>query len=113
MDKPNHKNTIEVKWVYRTKLNHDDSVNKYKARLVVKGYAQMFGVDLLETFASIARMDTIRILLALTAQKGWLIHQMNVKSVFLNGYLEEEIFIEQPQGFVVQRKGVSVEKGTV
>ncbi|KAA3458814.1 Retrovirus-related Pol polyprotein from transposon TNT 1-94 [Gossypium australe] len=60
VDKPNHKNTIGVKWVYRTKLNHDDSINKYKARLVVKGYAQMFGVDLLETFALIARMDIVR-----------------------------------------------------
>jgi len=58
---------IGVKWIFRTKLNSDGSVNKYKARLVVKGYAQMFGVDFSETFAPVARMDTIRMLLALAA----------------------------------------------
>ncbi|KAL4342366.1 hypothetical protein GQ457_08G025750 [Hibiscus cannabinus] len=102
VDRPNHKKAIGVKWVYRTKLNPDGSVHKYKARLVVKGYAQMFGVDFSETFSPVARMDTVRLLLALSAQKGWLVHQMDVKSAFLNGYLKEEIFIEQPQGFTVQ-----------
>ena len=102
MDKPTHKRAIGVKWVYRTKLNSDGSINKHKARLVVKGYAQMFGVDFSKTFAPVARLDTIRMLLALAAQNGWNIHQMDVKSAFLNGYLEEEIFAEQPEGFIVQ-----------
>ena len=102
MDKPTLKRAIGVKWVYRTKLNSDGSINKHKARLVVKGYAQMFGVDFSETFAPVARLDTIRMLLALAAQKGWNIHQMDVKSAFLNGYLEEEIFVEQPEGFIVK-----------
>ncbi|WVZ15253.1 hypothetical protein V8G54_012819 [Vigna mungo] len=102
VDRPSHKKVIGVKWVYRTKFNPDGSVNKYKARLVVKGYAQMFGVDFSETFAPVARLDTIRLLLALAAQKGWLIHQLDVKSAFLNGYLEEEIFVEQPEGFALQ-----------
>ncbi|RVW62393.1 Retrovirus-related Pol polyprotein from transposon RE1 [Vitis vinifera] len=62
----------------------------------------MFGVDFSETFAPVARLDTIRMLLALAAQKGWNIHQMDVKSAFLNGYLEEEIFVEQPEGFIVK-----------
>jgi len=101
VDRPQHKKAIGVKWIFRTKLNSDGSVNKYKARLVVKGYAQMFGVDFSETFAPVARMDTIRMLLALAAQKGWTLHQMDVKSAFLNGYLEEEIFVEQPEGFSV------------
>ena len=61
----------------------------------------MFGVDFSETFAPVARMDTIRMLLALATQKGWTLHQMDVKSAFLNGYLEEEIFVEQPEGFSV------------
>ena len=104
VDRPTHKKAIGVKWIYRTKLNPDGSVNKHKARLVVKGYAQLFGVDFSETFAPVARLDTIRMLLALAAQKGWHIHQMDVKSAFLNGYLEEEIFVEQPEGFVVQGK---------
>ena len=94
VDIPAHKKAIGVKWVYRTKLNPDGSINKHKARLVVEGYAQMFGVDFSETFAPVARLDAIRMLLALAAQKGWNIYQMDVKSAFLNGYLEEEIFVE-------------------
>ena len=94
VDKPNHKKPIGVKWVFRTKLNFDGSVNEYKARLVVKGYAQQFGVDFSETFAPVARLDTIRLLLALAAQKCWKVYQLDVKSAFLNGHLEEEIFIE-------------------
>jgi len=102
VNRPAHKKVIKVKWVYRTKFNSNDSINKHKARLVVKGYAQMFGVDFSETFALGARLDTIRMLLALAAQNGWIIHQMDVKSTFLNGYLEEKFFVEQPEGFVVQ-----------
>jgi hypothetical protein len=94
VNRPAHKKAIGVKWVYRTKFNADGSINKHKARLVVKGYAQMFGVDFSETFAPVARLDTIRMLLALAAQNGWTIHQMDVKSAFFNGYLEEEIFVE-------------------
>ena len=87
MNKPQHKKPINVKWVYRTKLNVDGSINKYKAKLIVKGYAQVFGVDFSETFALVARLDTIRMLLALAAQKGWKVYQLHVKSTFLNGYL--------------------------
>jgi hypothetical protein len=85
VNRPAHKKVIGVKWVYRTKFNADSSINEYKARLVVKGYAQMFGVNFFETFAPVARLDTIRMLLALAAQNGWIIHQMDVKSAFLNG----------------------------
>ena len=72
VDISQHKKAIGVRWVYRTKLNSDGYVNKYKARLVVKGYAQMFGVDFSETFTPVDRMDTIRMLLALVAQKAGL-----------------------------------------
>ena len=104
VDRPTHKKAIGVKWVYRTKLNYDGSINKHKARLVVKGYAQMFSVEFLETFALVAKLDTIRMLLALAAQKGWKIYQLDVKSTFLNGYLEEEIFVEQLKGFAIKDK---------
>ena len=91
-----------MKWVFRTKLNADGSINKHKERLVVKGYAQIFGVDFLDTFAPVARQDTIRMLLAIATQKGWKICQLDVKSAFLNGFLEEEIYVEQPEGFLVK-----------
>ena len=62
----------------------------------------MFGVDFSKTFAPVARLDTIKTLLALVAQNGWNIHHMDIKSTFLNGYLEEEIFVEKPEGFIVK-----------
>ena len=100
--RPADRKVIGVKWVFRTKLNADGSINKHKARLVVKGYAQIFGVDFSDTFAPVARLDTIRLLLAIAAQKGWKIYQLDVKSAFLNGLLEEEIYVEQPEGFAVK-----------
>ncbi|KAG8492430.1 hypothetical protein CXB51_009732 [Gossypium anomalum] len=77
---------------------------KRKARLVVKGFSQKYGLDYLETFAPVARLDTIRLLVALAAQKQWKIYQLDVKSAFLNGFLKEEIYIDQLQGFVVSGK---------
>jgi len=68
-----------VKWVFKTKLNPDDSVNKLKARLVVNGCAQVFEVDYSNTFAPVARLDTIRLLLALAAQNNWKVFQLDVK----------------------------------
>ena len=102
VDRPADKNIIGVKWIFRTKLNADSSINKFKARLVVKGDAQVYGVDYSDTFAPVARMDTIRLLLAVAAHKNWKVFQMDVKSAFLNDDLQEEIYVEQPVGFVVQ-----------
>jgi len=101
VDKPKNRNVIGVKWVYRTKLNPDSSVCKYKARLVVKGYAQVAGLDYGDTFAPVARHDTIRLLFALAAQSNWKLYHLDVKSAFLNGLLQEEIYVDQPEGFQV------------
>ncbi|KAL0341548.1 UNVERIFIED_CONTAM: Retrovirus-related Pol polyprotein from transposon RE2 [Sesamum calycinum] len=73
-----------------------------KARLVAKGYSQLPGIDYTETFAPVARLDTIRALIAIAANKKWKIYQMDVKSAFLNGYIDEEIYVEQPQGFIAK-----------
>ncbi|KAA3452947.1 Retrovirus-related Pol polyprotein from transposon TNT 1-94 [Gossypium australe] len=102
--KPANKRTIGVKWIYRAKHNADESLNKLKARLVVKGFSQRYGLDYMETFAPVAKLDIIRLLVALAAQKQWSIHQLGVRSAFLNGFLEEEIYIDQPQRFVVSGK---------
>ncbi|KAG8501627.1 hypothetical protein CXB51_004055 [Gossypium anomalum] len=82
-------------------LNADGSLNKLKARLVVKGFSQQYGLDYKETFVPVVRLDTIKLIIALAAQKQWIIYQLDVKSVFLNGFLEEEIYVEQPEEFKV------------
>ncbi|GJT12880.1 retrovirus-related pol polyprotein from transposon TNT 1-94 [Tanacetum coccineum] len=93
---------IGVKWVYKAKKNAKGEVEKYKARLVVKGYKQKHGIDYKEVFSPIARLETIRMIIAIVAQHKWKIHQMDVKSAFLNGLLEEEIYVEKPEGYVAK-----------
>lgn len=102
VDLPKEAKCIGVKWVFKTKLNERGEVEKHKARLVARGYGQEFGVDYVEVYAPVARMDTIRLMIALAAQKGWNIYQMDVKSAFLHGTLEENVFVQQPQGYVVK-----------
>ena len=93
---------IGVKWVFKTKLNENGKVDKFKARLVAKGFSQKFGIDYTEVFAPVARWDTIRMILALAACRGWDVYQLDVKSAFLHGELNEAVFIEQPQGYEVK-----------
>ena len=99
-DLPKNKKIIGVKWVFRTKLNAYGSINKYKTRLVVKGHVQIFGVDYSDIFAPVVRLDTIPLLLAITAKKGQKVFQLDVKFAFLNGVLQEDIYVEQPKRFV-------------
>ncbi|KAI5342994.1 hypothetical protein L3X38_010870 [Prunus dulcis] len=102
VDRPFDKPIIGVKWIYNTKLNLDGSVQKSKARLVPKGYSQKPGIDFNETFAPVARLDTVRTLVAVAAQSNWSMFQLDVKSTFLNGVLNEEVYVDQPSGFVIQ-----------
>ena len=95
---------IGVKWVYKIKKNSKGEIERYKARLVAKGYSQRAGIDFDEVFAPVARLETIRLIISLAAQNRWKIYQMDVKSAFLNGVLEEEVYIEQPPGYVVKRQ---------
>lgn len=95
---PYRKNVIGIKWVFRNKLNEDGVVVRNKERLVCKGYVQVEGIDFEETSASVARLETIRAFLAFSVYKGFKVYQMDVKSAFLNGNLEE-FYIEKPKGF--------------
>ena len=96
--------SIGCKWVFRKKLRTDGSIEKFKARLVVIGCKQVEGVDLLHTYSHVSKVTTIRVLIALACVFNLEIHQMDVKTAFLNGELEEEIYMSQPEGFVEQGK---------
>jgi len=86
--------------LYKTKFNADGSIDKYKARFVAKGYSQREGIDYEDTFALVAKMNTIIIMIALATKYDWKLHQLDVKVAFLNGDLKEEIYLVQPEGFV-------------
>ncbi|KAK2362227.1 hypothetical protein QL285_087305 [Trifolium repens] len=93
-------NIIGTKWVYRNKSHQSSVVTRNKARLVAQGYSQIEGVDFDETFAQIARLESIRLLLGVACILKFKLFQIDVKSAFLNGYLNEEVYVAQPKGFV-------------
>lgn len=100
MELPEGEKTVGVKWIYRTKLNEKGEVDKFKARLVAKGYTQKYGIDYSEVFAPVARHDTIRMIIPLAAMNEWTVFQLDVKSAFLHGELVEQVFVDQPPGYV-------------
>jgi len=112
VDLPEGKKAFGLKWVYKSKFAADGSLEKHKACLVAKGYAQQHGIDFEETFSPVARFKTMRIVLALAAQQQWPVYQFDVKSAFLNGELQEEVYVEQPEGFVKKDSGEKVYKLT-
>jgi hypothetical protein len=106
--RPEGKSVVTSKWIYKIKHVVDGSIDKYKARFVARGFSQKEGEDYDETFALVSRYTSIRSIISLAASMGWSLHQMDVKTVFLNGVIEEEVYIEQPQGFEVHKKETHV-----
>ena len=98
---PKYKNVIGTKWVFKKKFSYDGQVIRNKEILVCKGYAQVEGIDFEETYAPVARLEAIRMFLTLTCHKSFKVYQMDTKSTFLNGKIEEEVYIEQLEGFLL------------
>ncbi|KAD4584789.1 hypothetical protein E3N88_22390 [Mikania micrantha] len=92
------KSVIGLKWVFKIKRDAEGKITTHKARLVAKGYAQKKGIDFDDVLPPVARLETIRLLLALATKERWQIYHMDVKSAFLNGDLEEEVYVSQPNG---------------
>ena len=102
--RPKNKKVVGTRWVYRNKLDEDGIVTRNKARLVAQGYSQAEGIDYDETYAPVARLEAIRMFLAFAAYSNFKVYQMDVKSAFLNGELDEEVYVEQPPGFENQEQ---------
>jgi hypothetical protein len=96
--RPKEKIVVSSKWIYKIKHSTDGSIEKYKARFVARGFSQKEEIDYEETFTPAARYTSIRAILAIAIVKKWKVHQMDVKTTFLNGVIEE-VYVEQPQGF--------------
>jgi len=110
VDPPEYVIPIGVKWVFKTKLNERGQVEKYKARLVAKGYAQTYGINYTEVFAIVAILDTVRVLLAVAVHNAWEVFQLDVKSAFLHGQIQENIYVHQPAGFIKEGRENQVYK---
>ena len=98
--KPESEHIISTKWIFRNKIDEEGNVIGKKAHLVTQGYSQMEGIDYDETFSPVARMESIKILLALACHLKFKLYQMDVKTTFLNGLLKEDVYVAQPKGFI-------------
>ena len=93
---------VGCKWIYKIKTRSDGSIERYKTRLVAKGFTQEYEIDYEETFAPVARISSVRALLAVASTSKWDLFQMDVKNAFLNGYLIEEVYMQPPLSLSVE-----------
>ena len=101
---------VGCKWVYKTKTDSSGNIERYKARLVAKCFLQKEDIDYHDTFSPISKKDLLRIIMALVAHFDLELHQMDVKMAFLNGELEEEVYMAQPEGFISEKGNNLVRK---
>ena len=103
---PSNCKPIGLKWIFKLNKNPKGEIIRHKAQLVVKGYSQRKRIDYEEVFAPVVRFETIRALIALASLKRWVIYHLDVKSAFLNGEIEELIYVQQPKGFLLKEKKI-------
>jgi hypothetical protein len=101
--RPSRANIVSGKWIYKHKFHSDGSLARYKARWVVRGFSQQPGIDFDETFNPVVKPTTIRIVLSIAVSRSWPVHQLDVKNAFLHGNLDEEVYCQQPSGFINAR----------
>ena len=104
VDLPEDRKPVSSKWVFKTKTDADGHIEQYKARLVAQGFSQKFVTDYNETFSPVVRLESVRTLIAMSVQQGLHLHQVGVDTAFLNGELEEEVYMQQPEGFITPGK---------
>ena len=97
--RPEGKYVVTSKWIYKIKYAAYGNIEKYKARFVARGFSQVEGIDYDDTFTHVAKYTLIRAIISIALELGWKIHQMDVKTTFVNGVIEDEVYIEQPMGF--------------
>jgi histone deacetylase 1/2 len=94
-----NKSIIDCKWVYRIKKKDDGTIDRYKARMVAKGFKERYDIDCVDTFSPVVKATTIRLVLSISVSKRWSLRQLDVKNMFLHGVLEEDLYMKPPPGF--------------